>query len=118
MALLLLLYYGTYCGNAEECVDKVGVCEQLTRQYGCATYWPKYQAGGTFVGYACQKTCSLCSFPTTGPNYKVQNNALKAFYASTNGDHWEENALWLNGTVGHCKWFGVYCNHAGNITAL
>ena len=119
MALLLLLYYGTYCGNAEECVDQVGVpCEQLTRQYGCATYWPKYQSGGTFVGYACQKTCGLCLFPKAGPNYKVQNNALKELYYSTNGGGWVDKSSWLNDTVGHCKWFGVYCDSNGDITAL
>ena len=128
VALLWLLYYGICCGNAEECVDQVGVCEQLTRQYGCATYWPTYPGGGTFVGYACRKTCGLCSFPMTGPNYKVQNDALKALYSSTGGDHWVDNSFWLNQTVGHCEWsrmvsqsgspIGVFCDRTGNITAL
>ena len=54
----------------------------------------------------------------TGPNYKVQNNALKELYYSTNGGSWVDNSLWLNETVGHCKWYGVYCDSSGNITAL
>ena len=37
VVLLLLLYYGIYGGNAEECVDQVSVCEELTRQYGCGS---------------------------------------------------------------------------------
>ena len=120
-SIVLLLCYRVHFGSAvEECVDEAGTatCEELTQIYGCGTYWPNFQSKGTFVGYACRKTCGQCSFPTTGPNYKVQNNALKTLYASTNGDHWVKNALWLNGTVGHCEWFGVYCDHAGNITAL
>ena len=111
VALLLLLYYGIYGGNAEECVDQVGVpCQQLTRQYGCATYWPTRERdlGGTFVGYACRKTCGLCLFPMTGPNYNVQNNALKELYYSTNGGGWVVNSSWLDDTAGHCKWYGVY----------
>ena len=118
VALLLLLYYGIYGGNAEECVDENPVCEAATRQYGCATYWPTYPGGGTFVGYACRKTCGLCSFPMTGPNYNVQNNALKELYYSTNGRGWVDKSSWLDDTVGHCKWYGVYCDSSGNITAL
>ena len=126
---IVLLLYCCVCGaNAKECIDAVTTCKELTAQYGCGTYWPTYPvSGGEFVGYACRKTCGLCSFPMTGPNYKVQNDALKALYSSTGGDHWVDNSFWLNQTVGHCEWsgvsqsgsqIGVFCDRTGNITAL
>ena len=127
-SVILLLCCCVHFGSAvEQCVDDNPACKEATQIYGCATYWPTYPGAGMFVGYACRKTCGLCSFPMTGPNYKVQNDALKTLYSSTGGDHWVDNSFWLNQTVGHCEWsgvsqsgdfIGVFCDRTGNITAL
>ena len=59
-----------------------------------------------------------CPPPKNSTNHAVEDAALRAFYASTNGTHWKHNKDWLNLSIGHCEWHGVICNTRGSITAL
>ena len=61
------------------------------------------------------------SLPSAHPSMSIQpfssslptgdeQNALKKFYDSTNGNGWLDNANWLSEYTDFCNWYGIQCN--------
>ena len=71
------------------------------------------------VGDACRRTCGLCDIPASGALYDSQDTALWVLNRATNGvDVWNEAEGWLDPSVGHCNWRGVFCDSSGSVTHL
>ena len=48
----------------------------------------------------------------------MQQQALRALYAATNGNNWLFKTNWLDNSTSHCTWHGVNCDAGGNVTSL
>ena len=126
---LALLFMAAACFGSGEltCQDSLPTaqCETLLHQVNgnCSYVSTSVESGSSTcafrVGDACRRTCGLCDIPASGALYDSQDTALRALNRATNGgDGWNEAEGWLDPSIGHCNWRGVFCDSSGSVTHL
>ena len=130
---LALLFMAAACFGSGEltCQDSLPTaqCETLLHQVNGNCSYVSTSVDSAFavetstcafrLGDACRRTCGSCDIPASGALYDSQDTALRALNRATNGgDGWNEAEGWLDPSVGHCNWRGVFCDSSGSVTHL
>ena len=63
----------------------------------------------------------LCLLTVVAADYASDDRALRALYDATNGDGWVrghrgDHQGWMNASLDHCAWYGIWCSPDGNVT--
>lgn len=68
------------------------------------------------LGYGVGNCSEAVESQITSPN--AEREALVAFYDASGGEHWSDNARWLDAGTPHCSWFGLKCNYEGLLVSM
>ena len=52
-------------------------------------------------------------------DHDAEIHSLEAIYKNTNGQHWTNNAGWMDDTIPHCQWYGISCyGYDGSVSEI
>ncbi|KAL7538478.1 LOW QUALITY PROTEIN: hypothetical protein ACHAWF_006105, partial [Thalassiosira exigua] len=79
-------------------------CDLYT--YAVENLGSEYEGGEMCPFFEGGKVCTQAS--NIRPDHNVELKSLGSIYTETSGEHWHDNAGWMNGT-NYCQWYDITC---------